>query len=214
MSKSYIFSENERRIATVKRKVWYKALLIARELDLDKGGLYDSRASAVNIWVAPEDKPADWTFPITEGALAYPRAYLASIYGNLRKDGLYDIYLTITNYERKNQARKLWLTNRKLSSKEYLKQIRLAEKGSEEEWAWAEKKATELLDLAQKEAVFKTVLYCPFCGKQGFRSFEELLDCIRTHVEVKSVTLGVGIETSKGLLTRKDYTRTVMEVEE
>jgi len=205
----------KKHLATVSRRVWRKMIEIGHDFDLNKDGIYDSRLGAVNIWVSPDDKPEDWEFRITKGALKYPRAYLATIYGEARETdyNIFDLYLTITNYERRDKAKILFNQNL-ISYEEYRKECKIAENGTAEEWKWAETKAKWLLDLAKKEQVFKTVLKCPFCGNTNFKLFNDLISCIVSHgIRVDSVILGQGILTEKGLLTEADYTSTIREAE-
>jgi hypothetical protein len=56
------------------------AIETARDLDLNKGGLWDGRSGAINLWASPEDRPTGWPeeVEIRQMALAYPRAYVAT----------------------------------------------------------------------------------------------------------------------------------------
>jgi len=212
MKRKHIFEENEQVITTVSRKVFLKMLEIARDFDLDKGGVYDARSSAINCWCSPQDKPSDFSFEITKGALNYPREFLATIYGhlNLEKDEV-TLFLIVRNYARQNYAQML-LDESEISYEQYKHQKQLSEQGTEPEWQWAKQKAQWLIDLAQKEQVFQTVLCCPYCGKKDFQLFNDLISCIVSHgVEIKAIILGKGIQTSKGLLTEQDYTTTIKE---
>jgi len=208
---NYIFSRFERYFGSVSRSVWVKMLRIASDLDLDKGGIYDARSGCINIWVSPEDKPEDYNFEINRGRLKYPRNYLATIYANYVNDNKVELYLTITNYARRDYAQML-LEEREISFKEYLRIKEISEKGTEAEWRWAEEKARWLIDIAVKESVFKEVIYCPFCGKEfpNLKMFNDFVLHIATHVRVESVLLGADgtyIETEKGTLTPNDYIR-------
>jgi len=206
--------ENAKLIGKVSKEVWQKMLQIAHELDLNKGGLYDARLAAINIWVSPKDKPGDWKFPITKGALNYPREYLATIYGKRIGDDVIELYLSVKNYVRRDYAERCleefdWV--------EYKRQRDLSEKGTSEEWKWAMEKAKWLIEQAKRESVFKDIMYCPFCGEEfkEIKVFNEFISHLTTHVEVKSVILtdeGYFIETSKGVLTPHDYIKTVREV--
>ena len=197
-------------IGTVSHKVWNKMLEIACELDLNKNGIFDGRSSAINMWVSPEDKPSDWQFKISKCALNYPREYLATLYGIHQNNTNVKLLLTICNYSRRDFAQSL-LGESEISFNEYSNQKKLSEQGAEAEWKWAKEKVHWLINLAEKEQVFQTVLCCPFCNRKGFETFNELIECINSHVEVTAVIIGKGIQTSKGLLTENDYTTTVKE---
>jgi len=190
-------------IRKVSRKVWYKMLEVARELDLDEGGIYDARSSAINIWVSPQDKPEDYNLKITKGALKYPRAYLATIYGKTVSKDEVQLFLDVCNYDKHDLVEEKF-NKGIISYKDYLKGIKEANKGTVFEWNWAKRKLEWLIDIAVKESCFVKVLRCPFCGKTGFKLLNELVECISQHTRVKSVIIGLGIETEKGLLTFKD----------
>ncbi|RLJ03505.1 MAG: hypothetical protein DRP11_00495 [Candidatus Aenigmatarchaeota archaeon] len=166
MKQKYIFAPNEKKIATVPRWVFLNMHRIARDLDLDKGGLYDSRGGgAINIWVSPEDHPEDWRWPIKKIALKYPRAYLAGIYPEYRKDGMVDLYLVITNYEREGEA-EAKLANGEIDYHEYRRQVELARRGTEAEWKWALEKTNWLIEKAQglgDQLEYYGFWMCPFC---------------------------------------------------
>ena len=58
---------------TIPAELWRRILEKGRELDLERGGLWDSRLGAINLWASPEDKPEGWDgIKITRGALQYP----------------------------------------------------------------------------------------------------------------------------------------------
>jgi len=62
--------------------LWRRLLERGRELDLNRGGLWDSRLGAINLWASPEDRPEGWEeVEITKGALNHPRSYVAGFYG-------------------------------------------------------------------------------------------------------------------------------------
>jgi len=210
---TYVFSPYERRVGRVSRDVWYKMLKIAHELDLNKGGVYDARSGAINLWVAPEDKPSDYVWSIDKGALSYPRNYLAGLYGQFVDEDTVELYLTITNYARRDYAR--WLLNHSnISYEEYKAMEELAEKGTESEWKWAMEKVKWLIEQAEREAVFKEIVYCPFCGKEfpELKLFNEFVEHVAIHTKVKAVIMGGDgwlIETEKGTLTPEDYTKTI-----
>jgi len=209
--KSYVFSRYERKIGEVSRIVWQKMLEIAHDFDLDKGGVYDARSGVINLWVAPEDKPSDYTFKITKGALRYPRNFLASIYGEFTEDGTVELYMAIHNYARVDYAGWL-LEHGVISYKEYEEAIELSERGTDEEWKWAMAKAKWLIDIAVKESAFIDVAYCPFCGQEfpNLQIFNDFIIHLMTHVKVKAIIStedGWAVETEKGTLFPEDYTR-------
>lgn len=213
LKRNYVFCPFERKVGRVSRDVWLKMLKIAHELDLNKGGIYDARSGAINLWVSDVDKPSDYTFKVTKGALKYPRNYLAGLYGQHVDETTVELYLTITNYARRDFAK--WLLNHgNISYEEFKAMEELAEKGTDEEWRWAMEKVKWLIEQAEKEAIFKEIAYCPFCGKEfpDLQLFNDLVAHIVTHVEVKAIIMsgdGWLIETEKGTLTPEDYTKTV-----
>ena len=209
---SFAFSRYERKFGKVSVDVWRKMLQIAYDLDLNKGGVYDARGGCVNLWVAPEDKPEDYTWEISKGALKYPRNFLASICGQYVDDEV-ELYLVIHNYARRDHAE--WLLNHSnISYKEYKTMLELSEKGTKEEWRWVIEKANWLIEMAKKESVFKEIAYCPFCGKEfpNLQIFNDFVLHISSHVKVKSIVMaedGYHIETEKGTLTPADYTKQI-----
>jgi len=53
----------------------------AIELDINRGGLWDARSGAINLWCSPTDKPRGWeNVKIDKCALNYPRSFVASFY--------------------------------------------------------------------------------------------------------------------------------------
>jgi hypothetical protein len=212
--KKFIFHPNEKVIGVVSREVFAKMHQIARDLDLDKNGIYDSRGGgAINLWVSPSDKPSDYTFEITKGRLNYPRNFLASIYPEFIDDGRrVKLYMVIHNSARENLAKHLY-SNGEISYEEYKEKLELAEKGTDSEWSWALEKAKWLIETAEKEAVFKEIIYCPYCGREfpELKLFNEFILHLATHIQIKSVILtedGIHIETEKHTLTPQDYIKT------
>ncbi len=203
-----------RELGVVSKKVWHKMLQIAQELDLNKGGIYDARLAAINIWVSPEDKPEDWTFPITKGALNFPREFIAAIYGEYVDNDNVKLHLEVTNYARMDYAEQRF--NEEFGWEEYERQIGLAKTGTEAEWRWAVEKAKWLMSQAEKENVFADIVYCPFCGQEfkELKLFNDFIEHLTTHVTVKSIIItseGHVIETSKGTLHPDDYIKTIKD---
>ena len=210
---TYVFSPYERRVGRVSRDVWYKMLKIAHELDLNKGGICDARSGAINLWVSPEDKPSDYIWEITKGALNYPREYLAGLYGQFVDENTVELYLEITNYARMDEARERFKRG-EISWMEFKEIVDLAERGTDEEWRWTMEKVNWLIEQAKAESVFKEIVYCPFCGREfpELKLFNEFVEHIASHVKVKAVIMGGDgwlIETEKGTLTPEDYTKTI-----
>lgn len=52
---------------------------VVRKEDIDKGGLYDSRSRAINIWCSSEDKSVGYRYKIRKKALNCPRDYIVTI---------------------------------------------------------------------------------------------------------------------------------------
>lgn len=64
--------------------VWERMKRKGIELDLNKGGLWDTRSGCINLWASPEDHPddPDWhRVEIRRRALEYPRSYVAGFFG-------------------------------------------------------------------------------------------------------------------------------------
>jgi hypothetical protein len=213
MVKKHVFSRFERRLGTVNRDVWFKMLQIAHDFDLDKGGLYDARSGAINIWCSPEDKPDDYMFEITRGALNFPRNFMASIYGQFTRSGKnVELYLVIHNYGREDHAKAL-LNDGKISWREYKDMLELVERGTPSEWRWVEDKARWLIETARKESVFKDIVFCPFCGVEfpELQLFNDFVLHIMKHTKVKKIVMGedgIYVETENGVLTPNDYIKT------
>ena len=155
----------EKYLATVPLEVWQAMLRLASDFDLNNDGLYDARSMAINIWVSPTDKPRDWLFKITRGALKYPREYLATINAYRLDDNRVRLTLSVTNYARKHAAESLFYSGR-IDYRRYKQMLKLAEQGTQDEWEWAEQKARHLLEQAQRESVFEEIIICPFCGQE------------------------------------------------
>jgi hypothetical protein len=212
--RKYVFHPNEKVIGVVSREVFAKMHQIARDLDLNKNGIYDSRGGgAINIWTSPSEKPSDYTFEITKGRLNYPRNFLASIYPEFIDDGRQvKLYMVIHNSARKDLARHL-LDHSNISYEEYKEMLELAEKGTSFEWDWALEKAKWLIETAKKESVFKEIVYCPYCGQEfpELKLFNEFILHLMMHVRLKSVVIaedGIHIETEKYTITPQDYIKT------
>jgi len=128
-------------------ELWRRLLEKGEELDLNQGGLWDSRAGAINLWASPEDKPKGWEeVEITKGALNYPRSYVAGFYGeyleaeklpeeemkalassigwiptwpSMRLGGLVRVHLVVAPYDKVRQVfGKEWDRPEKYASKE------------------------------------------------------------------------------------------------
>lgn len=117
---------SEKYLATVPLEVWQAMLRLASDLDLDNDGLYDACSMTINIWVSPTDKPRDWLFKITHGALKYPREYLATINAYRLDDNYVRLTLSITNYTRKHVAQTLFYNGR-IDYQRYKQMLKLAE---------------------------------------------------------------------------------------
>src|SRR6185312_15828366 len=74
-------------------------LRTGHDMDIDKGGLYDSRSGCVNIWCSPEDKPACWDAPITQGDLDYAREVVGSLFFDWTDDDFMRVLVDATPYD-------------------------------------------------------------------------------------------------------------------
>ena len=192
-------------IKNVTAKVIWKMKEIAQEMDIDRGGHYDCRMGCINIWVSPEDKPKDWEFPITKGALKYPREYLGELYWQEDANGTFALFLSINNYAREHHAEKLYKSG-KISYEQFKEQQRLAKTGTAEEWKWLEEKARYLIELAEKEKIFEKRLRCPICGREDFETINDFVRCLVSHgVRVKSVVFPKGIMLEDGFHPFEDF---------
>lgn len=134
---------SEKRVyLTVPRPVWRRMLQIGHRLDVSGNppGLYDARSMAINLWVSPEDKPPSWEgIEITRGVFPEPREYLGAIEMDLEHPDTHEARLVLdcTPYER---------AKRDGHSEGHSYPTPLAD-----EWDWLEKKANDLLALAEAE---------------------------------------------------------------
>jgi len=191
--------EEKRLVGIVPQSTWLKMLAVGHSLDINKGGLYDSRAGCVDIWASPEDKPAGWeSIEITKGALDFPRSYVGAVCSEPVDEyvksgkwiGRFKLFLEVTPYDRwEKEGRKI------RSEKDVL----------EGEWVWITAKAMHLLQLAETEIEPPEGLYCHLCD--AYIKVLLLNDFIKHLIEmhgigVKSVTLGerVMIETDSGII--------------
>jgi len=183
---------------------WSKMLEIARDYDLNRNGLYDARSGAINIWVSPDDKPVDWNFKITRGALKYPRAFLATIYSKIENDEV-ELEVEIANYSRREWIKSMWEKG-EINYSDYREMLKRVSGGTKDEWKWVIEKVEWLIDLAEKEKNFISVLRCPYCGKTEFKLLNEFIDCLLSHgLKIKSVIIGRGLVTEKGFIPFEDF---------
>ena len=149
-----------KKFATVPRWVYFNMHKVAKEEDINKGGLFDSRTGgAINIWVSPRDKPSDWVFPITRGSLRYARSFLASILPKFVKDSV-ELTVVIRNYTREDHAKNLMGDERK-------HQLILAKEGTEAEWKWVKEKVSYLIVRAYElgeDLAYLGFVRCVVCG--------------------------------------------------
>lgn len=70
---------------------------VAKILDVEKGGHFDGRLGAINIWCSPSDKPLCWNEEIKGGK------FLLDFVGTIRweevDNGFYQLYLEATPFE-------------------------------------------------------------------------------------------------------------------
>ena len=146
-------SEEARPYRTVSIQTWRRMLALGHQWDVEKGGLYDSRAGVVNLWVSPEDHPSpSWDgVETTQGALAYPRSYLGAIDGDYDLKDTVTLTLEVTPYDRKKDRRP-----------------GLYPPPTEDEWTWLRVKADLLVDAAERllePPGADAGLYCKFCDR-------------------------------------------------
>jgi len=196
--------ERWRDFGKVHKTIWKRMLEIAHEKDLNRGGIYDARIAAINLWVAPEDKPSDWTFPITKGALNYPREFLGGIHGEYEGEFV-KLLVHITNYSRERLARESDLP---YEAKEAIR--KLAREGTRAEWEWAERKVKELIDQAKEIQYREKVLMCPVCGRYKWTLLNEFIECLISHgIKVESVVMPTGLVINGKLVPFSEFEKEV-----
>jgi len=164
-------------------------LRIARTLDVGKGGLYDARSGAVNLWVSPEDHPDSWDGVVmSAGAFPEPREYLGAVELDFELDSDINtcvLELTCTPYERDRATRG-----------GVKRRVGEHPEPTEDEWAWLTAKVDALVDLAERVVEppdSETGIFCKLCEKVVKVS---LLNDYLTHlteehqVKITSVVLG------------------------
>lgn len=131
-----MLTRKERQLTvTFPDKMRRQMIQIAAALDINKAGYYDgSGGMVVNVWCGPEDKPDCWDVPITKGALHYHREFLGTIRFNELSGDSYQIVIEASPYELYEKRPR----HRKPSPEEM-----------DEILDWIEKKAKELLNLAE-----------------------------------------------------------------
>lgn len=160
----------------VSEQAFERAHRIARKEDIDRGGLYDSRSGAINIWCSPRDKPAGYGYEIRKGALNYPRDYIATITSRRNKPEKCTVRLELQVDPERGGTESLG---------------RRAEP-TNEELKWAREKLDNLMERGKKEEVMEEFLVCPFCGdKIETVAFIDFIRHISNHIDVVSVERGV-----------------------
>ncbi len=189
---------------------------IADEQDLNKGGLFDNRLGAINIWCSPEDHPDDefWNkIKITKGALKYPREFIASIYFEPVDESLkkWKIKVEVTNYAKIEYANTLYRLG-KIDGKEYDRMVEEARKGTDEEWKWVREKITWLINEAKKRGWYVWSYECPVCGKE-IKILNEFFECLERHgykvLGYVASSEYLGAITDKGIIEPKKVKKIV-----
>jgi hypothetical protein len=163
------------------RDLVQKLLAVAREFDVEKGGLFDAGSGAVQLWCSPEDKPAGWNAPITPGGFGHARELVGCLSWDWEGE---EAVLYVEGYPYEllpSRDREQW------------------DRIPEETWRgvtqWLREKGWELVRLAR---IHETRLGCgcPFCtfvlpaGQLANALVEHVAD---QHGDVASVTLGEGL---------------------
>jgi len=190
--------DNKMLAGIVPIEIWRKMLRVGNSLDIDKGGMYDSRSGAINVWASPEDKPAGWEHvTIDKGALDYPRSIVGTISWeptaqlvDEKWEDAAKIFFDICPYER-------WRVEKR--------EICAEKTILESEVEWMTEKALFLLLVASKELDPPGGIFCRFCDAYvKVTLFNEFIDhLVEIHnVDVKSVILGDRfiIETGTGTI--------------
>jgi len=176
---------------TISQELWKKILGIGHKLDLNKGGLWDSRLEAICLWVSPEDHPPSWDgVPITKGALKYPRSYLAGFLGE-PKEGSIIVHLVIAPYGR------VEATNPRYRYK-------IEEQSTRDELEWCLRKWGEIKELAEKELSPPEGIFCRFCDRYiKVVILNEFFEHLKQHgIEIYEIFLGekIRLRTNIGIL--------------
>jgi len=146
---------------------------VARDEDIDKGGLYDSRGSGINIWCSPEDKPVGYGYEIETAALDYPRDFIASILPE-RKENKVVLELKVEPERAGTEFGKETVPTKM-------------------EKEWAIEKLDELVEKGANEGVMEEYIICPICGQeQDVTVFNEFVKhLIEEHkLEIESIIAG------------------------
>jgi len=191
-------ADDKRLVGFVPMDVWHKMLMVGHSLDLNKGGLYDSRSGAVNVWASPEDKPDGWgNVEILPGGLDYPRALVGTVSFERTEELKNDEWIESAKIFIEPSPSERWEADG-ISS-------RLEKAVLESEWNWLIEKTFQLMLLAVSEIEPPEGLFCRFCD--AYVKVALLNDFIvhlqeEHNVVVKSVTLGekTVIETETGTI--------------
>src|SRR5579884_3476858 len=173
------------------RNLFRQLLATGQAWDLERGGLYDARSGAINIWCSPHDKPACWDRPISKGGLRHPREYVGGLSWEWQDDEQADLYVEAAPYALIDQRRREPLT----------------ERDWQEILSWLREKALGLVRLARLEPQVVGV-GCPFCS--FVLPVEDLLNELLTHIgaahpdaNMRGIVLGEAIvlQTDRGEFT-------------
>ncbi len=67
---------------TIEAKEWRTILEWGYDQDVGRGGMWEPRSGALNLWCSPEDKPSNWEkVSIRPGSFPAPRERVAAFYG-------------------------------------------------------------------------------------------------------------------------------------
>ncbi len=131
-----IMSEQKKYLDKVVDKKFIQRLLdIGHKLDINKGGIFDSRSGVVNIWASPTEKPSCWNEEIIQGCLDFPRDYVGGLYWEFQDENKYKLYIDASPYALLNGPDRS--ENRVLSPQQWQNVIN-----------WLEEKSWDLIRLA------------------------------------------------------------------
>jgi len=192
----------------VDRKMWALMLQAGHVLDIEKGGLFDSRSGAVNVWASPDDKPDGWDIvTITRGALSFPRSFVGSVYTEYDENELQDMHFSLVDLDPENVVF-LVVDATPYDRWEITGKNRPDEQEQlNKEMEWVKTRIDKLFEMAKANYEFEDVesIYCKFCDKRikVVLVNDFISHLIEEHnVSVENVVIGDGvqIDTNIGLV--------------
>jgi hypothetical protein len=139
-----------REFGMVHRDVWEKMVEIARREDISKGGMFDARTAAINVWYREGDRPKGQDFPIIGGEAE--AAYHSGLYADFKTHFSVVLSLEVENFEHERHVEQ----TTELTGHPRAVAREAALRGFEEDWRWARAKFTDLKERAEADVQGKT----------------------------------------------------------